>query len=73
MERYHVPHIKISAYNSKANGVVKREHFNIREALLKSCEGHLNKWPDYMSHAFFADRVTVRRQTGYSPTTFYLE
>ena len=70
MERYHVPHIKISAYNSKANGVVERGHFNIRKALLKSCEGHPNKWPDYVSHAFFADRITVRRQTGYSP--YYL-
>ena len=70
MDRYHLPHIKISAYNSKANGVVERGHFIIREAILKSCEGRIKEWPDYVSHAFFADRVTVRQQTGYSP--YYL-
>ena len=67
MNKYHVPHIKISAYNSKANGVVERGHFIIREAILKSCEGNTQKWPDYVSHAFFANNVTTRRQTGYSP------
>lgn len=29
MDRYKIPHIKISAYNSKANGVVERGHFTI--------------------------------------------
>lgn len=70
MDKYHLPHIKISAYNSQANGVVERGHFIIREAIIKACEGNTNKWPDYVPHAFFADRVTIRRQTGYSP--FYL-
>ena len=70
MNQYHIPHIKISPYNSKANGVVERGHWNIREALVKSCKGKLNKWPELVPHAFFAERVTVRRQTGYSP--FYL-
>ena len=60
MDRYHIPHVKISAYNSKANGVVERGHFTIREAILKACEGKVKHWADYVPHAFFADRVTVR-------------
>lgn len=70
MDRYKILHIKISAYNSKANGVVERGHFTIREAIMKACEGATKKWPDFVPHAFFADKVTVRRATGYSP--FYL-
>lgn len=37
---------------------------------MKACEGNIKKWPDFVPHAFFADKVTVRRATGYSP--FYL-
>ena len=70
MNRYGIPHITISAYNSKANGVVERGHFTIREALMKACEGKISEWPDHVPHAFFADKVTVRRATGFSP--FYL-
>ena len=70
MDRYGVPHVRISAYNSKANGVVERGHFTIREAIIKACEGRIQEWPDYVHHAFFADKVTVRRATGFSP--FYL-
>ena len=70
MERYHLPHIRISAYNSRANGVVERGHQNIRNALVKAAKGKISKWPDLVPHAFFSDRVTIRRQTGYSP--YYL-
>lgn len=70
IERYGIPHIQISAYNSKANGVVERGHFTIREAIVKACQGNIRNWPDFVHHAFFADKVTVRRATGFSP--FYL-
>lgn len=70
MNRYGISQIKISPYNSRANGVVERGHFTIREAIMKTCQHNPQHWPDYVSHAFFADRVTVRRQTGYSP--YYL-
>ena len=70
MDRYGIPQIKISPYNSRANGVVERGHFTIREALMKVCKENPSQWPDHVAHAFFADRVTVRRQTGYSP--YYL-
>lgn len=65
--RWHIPQITISPYNSKANGVVERRHFIIREAIVKACEGDISHWPRYVHHAFFADRVTIRRATGMSP------
>ena len=70
MKRYSIPHIRISPYNSKANGVVERGHFIIREAIIKSCNGDINLWPTKVHHAFFADKVITCCSTGFSP--FYL-
>ena len=70
LEKYDIPQVRISPYNSRANGVVERGHRNIREALVKMCKGQMKDWPSLVPHAFFADRITVRRQTGYSP--YYL-
>ena len=70
MRRYGIPQIRISAYNSKANGVVERGHFIIREGIVKSCNGNVNEWPNKVHHAFFADKCITRRSTGFSP--FYL-
>ena len=70
MEKYGIPQIRISAYNSQANGVVERGHYTICKALVKACEGDLSKWPRLLSHAVFADRITTRKATGLSP--FYL-
>ena len=67
LKQYGVHHIKISPYNSQANGVVKRGHYNIREALIKLCGGDLSQWPLMVPAATFADRITVRRATGFSP------
>ena len=70
MEKYGINHIKISRYNSQANGVVERGHYNIREAIVKMCDGDLNQWPLMVPAAVFADRITIRRATGFSP--YYL-
>ena len=70
LEQYGIHHIKISPYNSQANGVVERGHFNIREALVKLCQGNLSQWPLMVSAACYAERITVRQATGFSP--YYL-
>lgn len=67
LRRFGIPQPKISPYNSKGNGVVERGHFDTREALVKSCEGDLKKWPDLVPQAFYADRITVRASTGFPP------
>jgi len=37
--RYGIRHIRISAYNSRANGIVERQHRTIRDSLVKTCDG----------------------------------
>ena len=70
LKSFGIRHIKISPYNSQANGVVERGHYNIREALVKMCNGDLSQWPLLVPAATYADRITIRRATGFSP--YYL-
>ena len=70
LKRYGLHHIKITPYNSQANGVVERGHYNIREALVKMSEDNISQWPLMVSAATYADRITTRRSTGFSP--YYL-
>ena len=67
LKHYGIHHIKISPYNSQANRVVERGHFNICEALVKLCNQDLAKWPQMVAAATYADQITVREATGYSP------
>jgi hypothetical protein len=68
--RYGIHHIKISGYNSQANGIVESKHFDVREAIMKTCKGQESKWREVLPQVFWAERVTIRRSTGYSP--FYM-
>ena len=63
-------HVTISAYNSKANGIVERRHRDIREALVKTANAEGVTWVDVLPEVFWADRTTVQKSTGFSP--FYL-
>ena len=38
-KKYHIVHIRISGYNSRANGIVERSHFDVRQALCKAVDG----------------------------------
>ncbi|KIN98681.1 hypothetical protein M404DRAFT_113236, partial [Pisolithus tinctorius Marx 270] len=67
---FRICHIRISPYNSQANGVVEHQHFNVREALVKSCRGEASKWSEVAPVVFWAERVTVHKATGFSP--FYM-
>ncbi|KAH7917944.1 hypothetical protein BV22DRAFT_980343, partial [Leucogyrophana mollusca] len=59
--RYPVKHIRISGYNSRANGLVERPHFDIRQALYKACDGEQSKWHTVFQSVIWVDRVTVRK------------
>ena len=43
-KQYHINHIRISPYNSRANGLVERRHFDVRESLVKAAEGIKHRW-----------------------------
>jgi hypothetical protein len=66
-KKYNIKHIRVSGYNSRANGIVERSHFDVRQALFKACEGDQSKWAASAYSVFWAERVTVRRRMGCSP------
>ena len=66
-DKYQLHHIRISGYNSQANGIVERPHFNIRDALFKATEGDGTCWHLSVHTVLWADRVSVRRRLGCSP------
>ena len=70
VNKYNIHQIKISPYNSQANGVVEHGHFTIQEVLVKMCGGEISKWPTLLPAVLFADWITVQQATGFSP--YYL-
>ncbi|KAL5478642.1 hypothetical protein ACEPAI_1919 [Sanghuangporus weigelae] len=65
--RYHINHIWILAYNSRANGIVERRHYDVQEALIKAADGNDKRWSDHAYSVFWAERITVQKATGMSP------
>ncbi|KAF9537432.1 hypothetical protein CPC08DRAFT_809060, partial [Agrocybe pediades] len=66
-KRYHINYIRVSGYNSRANGIVERSHFDIRQSLFKAADGDQSKWSRYAHYVFWSERVTVRRRMGCAP------
>ena len=66
-KKYHINHIRISGYNSRANGIVERPHFDVRQALFKAVDGDQSRWSEAAYSVFWADRITARRRMGCSP------
>lgn len=66
-KRYHIHHIRISGYNSRANGVVERPHFDFRQALYKAADGDAARWSQVFHSVLWSERITIRRRMGCSP------
>jgi hypothetical protein len=66
-KQYHIHHICISRYNSRANGLVERAHFDVRQSLFKAVDSDQTKWSIGIHSVFWAERVTVRKRMGCSP------
>jgi hypothetical protein len=56
---YGITHIRISPYNSQANGAVETAHRHIRDTLIKVCNGDLTKWDRHVVYVFWAERITT--------------
>jgi hypothetical protein len=65
--KYGIAGIRISPYNSQANGPVERGHWDMRQSLYKATGGDTRKWYWFLPHVLWADRITVRRGLGCSP------
>ncbi|KAJ3521857.1 hypothetical protein NMY22_g12139 [Coprinellus aureogranulatus] len=65
--KYAISHIAIRPYNSQSNGSVEVSHKSIRTALVKVCDGDIKKWKQHAPAVFWADRITTRKSTGFSP------
>jgi hypothetical protein len=42
--KYGIHHIRISPYNSRANGLIEKQHFPVHEAIMKTCDRDEHKW-----------------------------
>jgi hypothetical protein len=65
--KYHIKHIRISGYNSRANGIVERSHFDVRQAMFKAADGDQSKWSQVAYSVFWSERITTRKRMGCSP------
>jgi hypothetical protein len=65
-EQYGIHHIRISPYNSQANGIVEHSHLDIREAIMKVCDREERKWPTAMHAIFWAEHITTHKALGHS-------
>ncbi|KIJ14891.1 hypothetical protein PAXINDRAFT_12167 [Paxillus involutus ATCC 200175] len=53
--RYNIHHMHISPYNSQANRIVERRHYDVREAIIKSAEGDESHWYHSAHSVFWAE------------------
>lgn len=66
-DKYGIKGIRISGYNSQANGKIERPHWDVRQSLYKATGGDTSKWFWFFDHVMWADRITVRKRLGRSP------
>ena len=66
MRKYNVLVVRISPYNSQVNGKIERTQHMYIEAIWKVLQGEMDQWPLWLGYTLWADRITVKRNTGYS-------
>src|SRR5579862_3314307 len=66
LEDYKIKQINISAYHPQSNGLVERGHDAITNSLSKYCSKQPNSWVRHLPLALWADRISIRRTTGFS-------
>jgi hypothetical protein len=69
-KKYGIAIIRTSPYNPAANGMIERGHRTWINSIWKLCGSRKEQWSRWFYHAIWADRVTTRRTTGFSP--YYL-
>ena len=64
---YHIHAFTISIYNSRANGIVERLHFDVHQAMCKAADGDETCWSQVAYSVFWAERITICKHMGCSP------
>ena len=67
LKRMGANRIRISPYNSRANGTVERGHLTILDALSKMTDGGMKHWIRHLPSVLLAERITTHRPTGMDP------
>ena len=70
LEYYHIKRTMVSAFHPEANGLIERDHDPLINSLFKYCSKKLTDWVKYLPLTLWADRILVRRSTGYSAFGF---
>jgi hypothetical protein len=65
-EQYRIHHIHISPYNSQANRIVEHHHLDVREAIMKVCDGEEKRWLTATHTVFWAEWITTHKALGHS-------
>jgi hypothetical protein len=65
--KYHIKHIRISGYNSHANGIVERSHFDVQQAMFKAADSDQKRWSQVAYSVFWSECITIRKRMGCSP------
>lgn len=65
--KYGVPLVKSSPYHPEGNGMIERGHRTWINSIWRLCGRKKNRWSQFFFAAMWADRVTTRRTTGFSP------
>ena len=66
-DKYGICGIRISPYNSRANGTIERPHWDLCQMIAKATGGQLSKWFWVLYHILWADRISIRKRLGCSP------
>ena len=67
VEKLEFDHRTSTPYNPRAHGAIERGHPQIFEALCKASTGKYHQWHTYLHAVLYADRITTKRTTGFSP------
>ena len=56
---------RVTEYYPEGAGMIERGHQPIKNALVKLCGEDGRKWQQYLPSVLFADRISIKRGTGY--------
>jgi hypothetical protein len=65
--RLGVPIHFIPQYHPESNSPVERGHSTLKNTLAKWAADNLTHWTDWLASACYAENVTIKRTTGYTP------